>query len=102
MEFRLRVPRIPGLLLACCATGCSAPDPEQSAPRPGDPWSDQAEVLYQTREVIRYLDARQALELERLRALGVAGEQAPAGQGEPPGQQHQADGQPIAPAYEGS
>jgi hypothetical protein len=45
-------------------------------------------VLYQTREVIRYVDDQQRLELERLEALGVDPEPPPKEQGEPQSRQH--------------
>ncbi len=72
--------------LPLCMAACSdAPEP---AVKPADPWPNQAEILYQTREVIRYVDDQQRLELKRLEALGVDPEPPPKEQGEPQSQKH--------------
>ena len=73
--------------LPLCLAGCSEA-PEQSATA-ADPWSNQAEVIYQTREVIRYVDEQQRLKMEQLQELGVDTAAAPAQQqGDPEGGQH--------------
>ena len=73
--------------LPLCLGACSeAPEPPVTA---ADPWSNQEEVLHQTREVIRYVDEQQRFKLERLRELGVEPAAPPAQQqGEPESGQH--------------
>lgn len=72
--------------LLICTSACSeAPDPPVA---PADPWPDEAEVLYQTREVIRYVDEQQRLKLEQLRTLGIDTAPPPEQQGEAQGRQH--------------
>jgi len=59
-----------------CLVACSeAPEQPVTA---ADPWSNQEEVLHQTREVIRYVDDQQQLKMERLRELGVDSAVSPA------------------------
>jgi hypothetical protein len=87
----------------CIGTGCEAPPPPPvSEPyRPPDPWSHEQEQLYQTREVISYLDEQRELELRRLDDLGVLPPDTAEGRGEPQAEQQETDGAGIAPAHEG-
>jgi len=52
------------LLLAACS---DPPAPPLSA----EPWPDEAEVIFQQAEVLRYSVEQQRLERERLRRLGL-------------------------------
>jgi len=55
--------------LPLCISACSeAPAPPAV---PTGPWSNQEEVLHQTRELMRYEEEQQRVKLERLRELGV-------------------------------
>ena len=56
------------LLLAACGP---AEEP-QNTPAP-EPWSNEAEVLFQEAEALKYALERQRLEQARLDALGVEG-----------------------------
>jgi len=83
------------------SSGCDAPpEPPAAKPyRPADPWPHQQELLYQTQEVINYLDEQRELELQRLDELGVLPQPAAGEQGQPQADQHEPDGAPIAPAH---
>ncbi len=95
-------PPILALAFALSLTACGEPPTEKPTPyRPPDPWSNKQEVLYQTREVIYYLDEQRELERRRLDSLGVLPQEAAGDQGQPQAEQHEAHGDPIAPAHEG-
>jgi len=72
--------RIPLLLFCLLVLGGACSDTPTSERKATNPWSDQEEVLYQTREVIRYVDEQQRLERERLDSLNIV----PAGPGSQP------------------
>ncbi|WP_456373647.1 hypothetical protein [Thiolapillus sp.] len=57
------------------ATGC---EQEQKTPLPAEPWSTEAEEVFQQAEVLKYELEQQRLETERLRAQGLDG--APPGE----------------------
>jgi len=90
------------LLLLGLIAGCEQPPEPVAAPyRPPDPWPNDQEVLYQTREVINYLDEQRALELGRLDSLGVLPPEAQDQPAQTQADQHQAHNQGVAPAHEG-
>jgi len=93
---------LPFALLTLSA-GCEAPpEPVREKPyRPPDPWSHQQEEIFQTREVINYLDEQHTLKLRELDELGVLPPQTPDQQGQHQAAQEQPNHQPVPPAHEG-
>ena len=60
----------PHILFLLLLNGCEAPsEPE----RVREPWSNEAEVLFQQAEVLKYEVEQQRMETERLRAQGLEG-----------------------------
>ena len=66
----MRPPPVVCCLMAWNLVACTEAPPPEDTRRP-DARSNESEVLYQTREVIRYVEAEHGLETARLRALGV-------------------------------
>jgi hypothetical protein len=59
--------------LPLCIAACSeAPEPPAPPEVQAGSWSNQEEVLHQTRALMRYEDEQQRVKLERLRELGVS------------------------------
>jgi len=59
----------PALLLWLPLAACTSEEPAPSPATP--PWSDQQEVIYQLREVIRYEDESDHVQREKLRGLAL-------------------------------
>lgn len=87
---------LPVLWLAACGE-----PPAEPSGRAGDAWSNEQEVIHQTRELMRYLDAQFALERSRIEALDVPAEPA-AQPHHPQPQEYQAEDAGIAPEHERS
>ncbi len=51
-------------------SGCEAPPHPKP---PGEPWSNEAEVIFQEAEALKYALEKQKLEAERLRINGLEG-----------------------------
>ncbi|WP_041069794.1 hypothetical protein [Thiolapillus brandeum] len=67
MKIRLILTQILWLLAACDSP------PDQTTPAPQEPWSTEAEEVFQAAEVLKYEVEQQRLETEKLRTQGVEG-----------------------------
>jgi hypothetical protein len=63
---------IPFLPLVLLLAGCEKDQPVTHAHAP-DPWPNEAEVVFQTAEALKYSVEQQKLEIARLKAQGIEG-----------------------------
>jgi hypothetical protein len=61
------------LMLLLGLGGCSGQDDTPQAGPTEEPWSNQAELVFQRAEVLKYSLTQHQLEQQRLRALGIEG-----------------------------
>lgn len=79
---RVATPRSRRWLPVLCLglTACDAPTAPDNRLPPPPAWDDQQEVLYQIREVIRFVEAQEQLRSAQLEALGITRQEAGTGQ----------------------